>query len=300
MNEWRELFADAGCDGFLYAKRLDDGREAELDADETVALASVFKIAVALEFCRQAAAGEVDPAEQVVLPSSTRTGGPTGFSVCRDGATLSYRDLAYFMMSISDNAATDALIDLVGLDRINETPQQLGLKQTTIPWNGRDALNFAATEFGFKDWQELQTAQAGELGEAALQRATDLGVVKRSQLLQPSTSMRSTPREIGRLLELIWTDSAGPADACAEVRWLMSHQPKTRVASRLPDGVRAFVKSGSLWGVARNEAGVVELPEHGSCVLSVFTRAHSPFERGNEIESSIAEVSRLAVEKLMS
>ncbi len=300
MNEWRELFADAGCDGYLFAKRLDDGREVEFAADEPVALASVFKIAVALEFCRQASVGEVDPAAHVVLSSSTRTGGPTGFSVCRDDATLSSRDLAYFMMSISDNAATDALIDLVGLNRINETLSQLGLKQTTIPWNGRDALDLAAREFGFEGWSELQRAQAGELGDAAHQRATDLAVVKRSQLLQPSTSIRSTPRQIGRLLEMIWTDSAGPAEACRELRWLMSHQPKTRVAGRLPDGTRAFVKSGSLWGVVRNEAGVVDIPGIGSCVVSMFTRAHKPFEGSNEIESAIAEVSRLAVEILAS
>ena len=55
-----------------------------------------------------------------------RTPGPTGLSVFADEAELSVRDLALMMMAVSDNAATDILIGLAGLDSINATLASLG------------------------------------------------------------------------------------------------------------------------------------------------------------------------------
>lgn len=51
-----------------------------------------------------------------------RTSGPTGLSVFADEAALSVRDLVLMMMAVSDNAATDILICLTGLDSVNVTP----------------------------------------------------------------------------------------------------------------------------------------------------------------------------------
>jgi beta-lactamase class A len=61
------LFTDAGCDGCLVARRLDAPQTVTLRADEPVALTSVFKIAVALAFERQAAQGASDPAARLHL-----------------------------------------------------------------------------------------------------------------------------------------------------------------------------------------------------------------------------------------
>jgi len=47
-------------------------------------------------------------------------------------AELSLQDLAYLMMAVSDNAATDVIIARVGLPRINATLRSLGLERTVV------------------------------------------------------------------------------------------------------------------------------------------------------------------------
>lgn len=95
--------------------------------------ASVFKVAVALEMFTQAATGRLDHGKRIRVTSAQRTPGPTGLSVFADEADLSVRDLAMMMLTISDNAATDVLIDLAGLDAIHATLASLGLRRTIIP-----------------------------------------------------------------------------------------------------------------------------------------------------------------------
>ncbi|MEV1170769.1 serine hydrolase, partial [Nonomuraea sp. NPDC049784] len=63
MPDLREVFAEAGVRGFLHAREVDGDAEIGLDPDEPVVLASVFKIAIALEYARQAAAGEIGRTE---------------------------------------------------------------------------------------------------------------------------------------------------------------------------------------------------------------------------------------------
>ena len=298
MRELRQVFADAGCEGTLFAMRLGGAETVELEADRVVALASVFKIAVALAFERAAAAGELDPAERALLAAADRTPGPTGLSVCLDDAALSYRDLAYLMMSVSDNAATDAVIGRVGLDRINAMLRELGLRQTEVPGAMRDELDGVAADLGFASWRQVQDAQAGRMGEEARVRSTDLSRIAASRVLDPARGWRGTAREVAGLVAAIWEDRAGPEPACARVRWLMGHQGRSRIAASLPDGVRPFVKSGSLFGVARNEAGVLEYPDGQRYVVAVFTRAHRPFAGTRAIEAAIGAACRVAVDHL--
>ena len=105
--EFSELYARAGCQGWLCVREIDGDGEVAYGADEPVATASVFKVAVALEVFRQASAGRLDVRERVRAGPERRTPGPTGLSVCGDEAELSVRDLVTMMLTISDTAATD-------------------------------------------------------------------------------------------------------------------------------------------------------------------------------------------------
>ena len=113
----QRVLEDVGVTGFVHARAIDDNREVALDADTPVVMASVFKIAVCLELYRQAATGEVDLAERHLVPAASRSPGPVGLSFMEHDAELSLVDLAYLMMAVSDNAATDAIIARLGLDR---------------------------------------------------------------------------------------------------------------------------------------------------------------------------------------
>jgi beta-lactamase class A len=290
-----QVLRQAGCQGWVCALEVDGAGEACHDADEPVVTASVYKVAVALEVFRQAAAGRLDPARRLRLAPGGRTPGPTGISVFADEAEVSVRDLALLMLSVSDNAATDALTDLVGLDAINATLRGLGLERTVIPARLGDVLDWMGQDAGYRDYQDLSQADLPPEREAEVMRRIIAG-----RGLDPFATIRSTAREIALLLRLIWRDEAGPASACAEVRRLMALQvTRQRIALGFPrHGVRVAAKSGTYFGLIRNEAAVISYPSSLRYAVAVFTRARAQWKGEHEINRAIGQAAALAVECL--
>jgi beta-lactamase class A len=294
-EEFRELFARAGCQGWLCVREVDADREVTDGADELVATASVFKVAVALEVFRQASAGRLDPRERLRVGPEGRTPGPAGLSVFADEAELSVRDLVTMMLTVSDNAATDVLIDRVGLDRLHATLADLGLPRTVIPVTLQEELDSIAREAGFGGWAELEAADVPPDEEQRVQER-----MQRSAALDPRQGIRSTPRETATLLRLIWRDEAGPADACAPVRQAMARQvTRQRLALGFPrHGVQVAAKSGTWIGLIRNEAGVITMPDGRRYAAAVFTRADRQWDREHEINAAVGAAAALAVARL--
>jgi len=97
--------------------------------------ASSIKLTVLLELMRQAQEGKLSLQEEHTLRRSEMTVGDTEpiLTMLSDGTvTLSLRDLAIFMVVLSDNTATNILIDRLGMDNINEGVMRLGLKETKL------------------------------------------------------------------------------------------------------------------------------------------------------------------------
>ncbi|QTV79596.1 serine hydrolase [Microbacterium sp. NIBRBAC000506063] len=71
MNDVREriqdVFTQAGVRGRLHARRVGHAESVEVDADDGVVLASVFKIVVAVAFARAVDEGALDPKERVIV-----------------------------------------------------------------------------------------------------------------------------------------------------------------------------------------------------------------------------------------
>ena len=285
----REAFAQARVRGFLHAVDLDSGREVGLDADEPVVLASVFKTAVLVELYRRAAAGDLEVTERVRVPAATRTAGPTGLSVMRDEAELSLRDLAQWMISVSDNTATDVLMRRLGPERVQATVEALGLAGTDVSATCEDILRVFVEDTGLSP-EELKVP-APQLDPERLECNRSLDPAQ--------TPNRSTPRQWAKLLRAIWLDEAAPAEACAEMRAIMKAQVwPHRLASGFGDGVVLGAKTGTLIGI-RNEAGVVEYPDGCRYAVAVFTRSFDwlPWHQlGADLV--IGTAARLAVEEL--
>jgi beta-lactamase class A len=91
--------------------------------------------------------------------------------------------------------------------------------------------------------------------------------------LDPARGTRTTAAETVLLLQAIWTDRAGPPQACAAMRTAMGQQlTRHRIASGFGSSVAAAATSGGLMGIARNEAGVVTFPDGAAYAVAVFTR----------------------------
>lgn len=293
------VFRAAGCEGFAHCREIGTDRALGFRADEPVVAASVFKVGIALELFRQSAMGEIDATEQVELLPGQRTSGPTGISHCRDPVRASLRDLAYLMLTISDNAATDEILSRVSIERMNATAADLGLSGTKTVTRLRDLMESAGEDHGFAGWRQLMEAVSGKHGEAARERASSPDLILKRRGLDPSLTNRTTAADTTRLLNLIWTDRAGDEGACALVRWMMSEQiDRSRLGSAFGSRVFVSAKSGSLFGVVKNEVGVATYPDGKQYAVAVFTRAAVPFAGHWEVSAAIGQAAKHLVDAL--
>jgi beta-lactamase class A len=281
-------FARAGARGFLHARELASGAEVGLHADAPVAVASVIKVAFAIAFAREVAAGRLDARERVEVPDSLRLGGSgtTGFL---DPPLISLRDLARLMLTVSDNAATDVVLAATGRAAVTRVLDGLDLRHTHARHDMAGAHRAVVAELGLDAERDLDAQLA----------QSDPDAVRALDWLDPAHANASTPREVTALLAAIWTDRAGPAEACAFVREAMGEQVTTqRLASGFGPEVAVAGKTGTLPGV-RNEAGVVTLPDGRRVAIAVFTRCESLADRNPAVDAAIGDTARMAVKALL-
>ncbi|GAA4533325.1 serine hydrolase [Amycolatopsis samaneae] len=287
------VFAEAGARGFVHAREVGvtGGPEVDVRADEPVVLASVFKIPVALAYAREVAAGRLAETDRTLVTSRYRIGG-IGTAGCADDVELSWRDLALFMMTMSDNAATDTIYHRVGAATVDAVLDDLGLTRTRILGCCEDLFASMAIDLGVVPGEGAEKDV-----EAALEAATPDRLWQLS-IMDPEKTTASTPREITTLLDAVWTDRAGVPEACERVRTIMAQQVwPHRLSSGFATGVRIAAKTGTLPAV-RNEAGVVTYPDGRRYAVAVFTRAHSLEDRQPAVDAAIGRAGRLAVEHL--
>jgi len=98
---------------------------------ETFPTASAIKLAIVYELFKQAGDGRIKLEEPVTLDRAKAVGG-SGVLVHMGTPTLSIRDYATLMVTLSDNTATNVLIDRLGMADISRRMQQLGLAGTKL------------------------------------------------------------------------------------------------------------------------------------------------------------------------
>jgi beta-lactamase class A len=289
-REIRRTFADAGVQGRLHAAPIDGpAREVGVDPDEPVVMASVYKLPLLVAFCRRVDAGEIDPGERVTVHPAEHTAGPTGLSVLRDPVTMSWRDLACSMISVSDNTAADVLLRRVGLAHVNDTLSDLGLERTRVLGGTADVHRSLVTDTSTAD-----TA-------AAFRALTSNDAAPDVRAYDAVLASATTPREMTRLLAAVWSDRAASPQQCRLARELLGAQAwQHRLRSGFPPvGVRVAGKTGTLAAV-RNEVGVVQFDGERPVAVAVFTRAARAEELLPRADAVIGQAARLAVTELRS
>ncbi|MGH2559397.1 MAG: serine hydrolase [Thermomicrobiales bacterium] len=146
----RELAAFSGTGGVV-AKHLGTGEEIRVNPDVETTTASTFKVPILIELLRQVEAGTVDLDATLRVTPQTHV---LGSGILRDlspGVELSVRDVATLMIVLSDNIATNMIIDLVGIANVNRTLRDFGFARTEIRNRidfdliGDDGKNLAVT-----------------------------------------------------------------------------------------------------------------------------------------------------------
>src|SRR5213082_193617 len=135
---WQKLEAsiaevDRNLDGVLGVaiEDLTTGQKYLLHADEVFPQASSIKIAVLAELYHQAQQGKLKLTDLYTVQSSDLVPDSDIMGGLTPGVTrITLRDLATMMVAVSDNSATNVLIDRVGMENVNRLMTSLGLSHT--------------------------------------------------------------------------------------------------------------------------------------------------------------------------
>jgi beta-lactamase class A len=137
---WQKLEAtitgvDRNLDGVLGVAILDltTGQKYLLHADEVLPTASSIKIAILAGLYHQAQQGKLKLGDLYTLQASDLVGGSGVANALTPGVTrLTLRDVAALMITVSDNSATNIIIDRVGMENVNALLDSLGLTHTRL------------------------------------------------------------------------------------------------------------------------------------------------------------------------
>jgi len=126
---------EADLDGVLglALKDLETGKTLFVNEREVFPQASSIKIALLLEVFKQAEEGRLDLDEFLALEEGRKVAGSgVLLHLGRPGLKLSVRDTAVLMIVLSDNTATNLLIDKAGMEAVNRRMDALGLTKTRL------------------------------------------------------------------------------------------------------------------------------------------------------------------------
>ena len=99
-------------------------------SEEVFPSASVIKIPILIECLRQSELGYLDLNDMVPIPD--KVGGSGVLQALSPDLKLTIRDLMTLMIIVSDNTATNVLIDLLGMESINKAMKEMGLRDTVL------------------------------------------------------------------------------------------------------------------------------------------------------------------------
>ncbi|MDJ1184109.1 serine hydrolase [Roseofilum casamattae] len=117
----------------IFILDLDTNNYVDLAGTTTIPAASTIKLPILLAFFQDVDAGKIRLDERLALTEDHIAGGSGDLQYDQIGSEYSALNVATWMMTASDNTATNMIIDrLGGLDKVNQRLSGWGLQQTVI------------------------------------------------------------------------------------------------------------------------------------------------------------------------
>lgn len=209
---------------WIYAKNLDTGKDFSLKGDERVRTASTIKLPIMAEVFRQVQEGTLAWNDQITLSKDVKQSGSGILFEFSDDTRIDLRTAVNLMIVVSDNTATNLVLEKVKADNVNDFMDTLGLG-------------------GTKSMRKIGGGGDSKANQIAENRLFGLG--------------SSTPREMVKLLEMIDSGQLVSKGASAEmINILKRQQYKDGIGRNMPDTVPVASKSGALDRL-RSDVGIV-------------------------------------------
>ncbi|MDE3059067.1 MAG: serine hydrolase [Bacteroidota bacterium] len=122
----------SNCIVGIAMKDLTTGEKFLINENEIFPQASAIKIHILAELYRQAAEKKFSLADVVPLSQAFKVGGSGILNSLDNNVSMTLRDYAVLMIVLSDNSATNLLIDKVGMDNVNASLEKIGATHTKL------------------------------------------------------------------------------------------------------------------------------------------------------------------------
>lgn len=263
----------------LFARQLNTGKTVEITPDQPVQTASTIKLALLWEAARQVALGTATWEERITLKQDEAVGGSGMLHFFDTPLQLTLKDIATMMVIVSDNTATNLMIDRFPVSLVDADMAAIGLDQTVL-------------------YKKVFRPATGPM--PADQPKFGLG--------------KTTPRQIATLMEKIGRcdlNLPGPAkvdqqkadSACAVALTMLRSQFYRDTIPRYLDplntgdaGIGIASKTGSL-DATRSDVAIVTA-KTGPIVMAIYTynNQDKSWTVDNEGERTIAKLAKAIVQ----
>jgi beta-lactamase class A len=254
-------------------------------------MASSFKVPVAVELLRRVDAGEIGLDQMVPLERADLHPGSGTLSSLfnKPGVSLSLRNLLELMLLISDNSATDLLLEragggaavtarmkALGIDGIDVSRPTL---QLIADWAGLPALPPK------RDWSP-------ELWSRLFQAVTEAERKAAAEAFDQDPRDTATPDAMVELLVRIQKKTLHKPETAELLLDILRRcqTGESRLRGLLPDGAIVAHKTGTIGGTT-NDVGILTLPQGaGHVAIAAFVRSST--RPVPDREKVIAQLSR--------
>lgn len=265
-----ELLSELEGSVGLFIQDLDSGETLEIDPERVFPSASVIKIPMLALLLRDVQQGRVDWTARRRIDPANRVGGTGILCELNPDYEPTVEELATLMIVLSDNIATNEIMDIVGIERVNEFCRELGCPNTRLM---RKMLDFEAIKKGYNNYM-----CAGETGRLLVRIANEEFVnAEASRTIMRIMERQQCRNKLPALLPTI------PNYASEEVK------------RNIQDGsVLVANKTGELVGI-QHDVGIFTLPGNRRYVMAVFTGDLASDAAGIQ---TIAKLSRIVYDAL--
>ncbi len=128
----REFISTQKGNVAVVVKNLKTDEEIKINENLVFPSASTIKLAIMTELLNKVNAGKLNLEDKIELTEDMKTGGDGILKELDYGHEFSLKEIMILMIIVSDNMATNILINLLGMDNINEAIVSLGLSNTKL------------------------------------------------------------------------------------------------------------------------------------------------------------------------
>jgi beta-lactamase class A len=258
-----------------------------LNGDETFAMASTYKVAIATAIMDRVDRGKLSLDQMVEITPDMMMIGDAALSdtFVHPGLQLSVANLMEIMITESDNTATDTLIGLAGgAAAVTENLRRLGITDFRVDRLTGEIIG---------EFYGLPGPATQKLATEAFRARPELLKIQGDRNLDFEADPRDQATPIAMLQLLLAIDS-GTAMSAESRDFLIDVMSRTRTGAGrlkglLPRGTPVAHKTGTIGGVA-NDVGYITLPDGRRFAIAVFTKSSETSEADRD--RAIAEVAR--------